>query len=34
MNADDDCFATGYIAGELEGKLEIDRIEIYGLGGE
>ena len=31
--ADDDTYTTGYIAGDLEGKLEIDRIEIWGIGG-
>lgn len=33
VHSDDDTFSTGYVAGEIDGKLEIMTIEIFGLGG-
>jgi hypothetical protein len=34
VSSEDSAYSTGYIAAEIEGKIEISHLEIYGLGGE
>lgn len=31
---EDDSYSLGDVAGDLHGRVEIDRIEIFGLGGQ